>query len=331
MRYSLIALFLVIWSTASAQHQQGDVVIDGRSSLRIDAPEDDFYFKGGGFLYDRLLLGVVARADNDRIFNTPNGSRLRGDLFARYYLGSQRRLVPYVEIGVGAVADSGSYLAVQPMVGAEYRFSPGVFGRVALGYAYSSRDRAFTLEVGSLVSLSDWSNQDRIPERLREGEWVVNGHLASLSLLEDGDDVYGLYGWANVELDRMLRPYLLVGVDLRYLRTTLLYVPLAEPGDFLSLTGAVEVKYLAPAYTNFVDPYVGLGIVYGFTQRIPGRKLSALPPLDFLGLNPYLATGVYFHLTERIIFNTSVNRYLQDYSPIEGKWRVELGLALRLG
>ena len=330
MRYSLIALFLATWSAVSAQHQQGDIVIDGQSSLRIDAPTDDFYFKGGGFLFDRLLLGVVARADNDRIFNTPNGSRLRGDLFGRYYLGNQKRLVPYVEIGVGAVADSGSYLALQPMVGVEYSLAPGVFGRIALGYSYNSRNRGATLEVGSLISLSDWSNKARIPERLREGEWVVNGHLASLSLLENGDDVYSLYGWAQVELDRRLQRNLLVGVDLRYLRTVVPYVPLAEPGDFVSLTGAVEVKYLVPVRNNFVDPYAGLGTVYGFTQQIPGRNLSDLPPLNFVDINPYLATGVYFHLTERIVLNSSVNRYLWDYSPIEGNWRVEIGLALRI-
>ena len=331
MRILLLLIFLVSWSASSAQHRQGDVVIDGRSSLRVDAPEDDFYFKGGGFVYDRLLLGAIARADNDRLFNTPNRSGLRGDLFARYYLGERGRLLPYVELGVGTVADSGSYLALQPVLGAEYRFSPGVFGRVALGYAYGSRSQAVTLEVGSLLSLSGWSNKERIPERLREDEWVVNAHLASLSLLDNGDDVFALYGWANVEVDRMLRPQLLVGVDLRYLRTTLLYVPLAEPGDFYSLTGAGEVKYLIPVRNNFVDPYAGLGMVYGFTRQVPGRQLSTLPPLEPVRLTPYLATGVYFHLTERIILNSAVNRYLWDYSPIEGNWRVEIGLALRVG
>ncbi|WP_420459485.1 hypothetical protein [Neolewinella sp.] len=331
MRFLLFVLLLAAWSAVTAQHRQGDVVIDGRSSLRVDAPEDDFYFKGGGFLFDRLLLGVITRADNERLFNTRNNGRLRGDLFGRYYFGERSGFIPYVELGVGAVADSGSYLALQPMVGAEYRFSPGVFGRVSLGYAYSSRSQAVTLEVGSLISLSGWSNKERIPERLEEGQWVLNGHLASLSLSEDGDDVYGLYGWAQVEVDRVLRPYLLVGVDLRYLRTTYLYDPQLEPADSASVTGALEAKYLVPVRNNFVDPYAGLGILYGVSQRVSGTDPDRTPSWETIKITPYLATGVYFHLTERIILNSAVNRYLRDYSPIEGKWRIEIGLALRVG
>ena len=125
----------------------------------------------------------------------------------------------------------------------------------------------------------------------------------------------------------MLRPNLLVGADLRYLRTTYSDNSRLEPSDSASVLGALEVKYLVPVRNNFVDPYAGLGVQYGISQRGAGIDPDSTASWETTKVTPYLATGVYIHLTERIILNSSINRYLGDYSPIQGKWRVEIGLA----
>ena len=334
MKVLFLILGLLGFGFVHAQYRTGTTLIDATSSLKSRDAFDDFYFKGGVFALDGLLVGLVVRADNGRLFNTYSDNiSARGDLFVRYFPSRSSRLNPYVELGVGTLTDAKNFLAVRPAVGVQYQFSPGVYGRAAVSYEYSTLGEAYTLEVGSAVSLSDWSNKDRIPVRLQTGNLVVNSHLASISWIENQEYPGGLYGSVRLQGDFMLGASILLGGDATLLRTTRYYMPLALPTDFTSVQLSVEAKYRVPLRINFVDPYGGLGVAYAGTQQQPERNgfTSSLTVRESGTVSPYLEVGSYFHVTERIILNASYDRFLDRLSELQGKNRVEIGLALRLG
>ena len=336
LRLYLLLFFLLSVLTLFAQRQQGHIWIDGATSWQTMDPADDFILDGGAFVFDGLLLGLDIRADAERLANTylPTGGVERYELFARYYLGRTARWSPYLELGFGALSNQGSYRTLRPALGLEGRLAPGVFGRVALGYEYTDDYQVYTLEVGSSVGFNDWSDKDRIPSLLRGGQWLINSHLASVSMLSDTISPDGIYGSARINVGYLLRDNLLLDMDVRAVRQSLPNIQ-AEPDRRARYTATADVglQLLPLRRSNFINPYLGVGGTYGYTVEESLRTEAVdLPQQDTSGVSPYAVAGTYIHISDRITVRADVRWYAtQSYSPLESPWQFMLGTMFRFG
>ena len=331
----LLLFCLLFCLTLSAQRKQGDVWIDGATSWQIDDPAEDFILDGGAFALDGLLLGLYIRADNERLFDTyapPEGVE-RYELFARYYPLRTARWSPYVELGLGALTNAGSFRSLRPTLGIERELVPGAFGRLSVGYEYTEDYQTYTLEVGSSIGFNDWFNKERIPAVLAAGQWLINSHLASITLLDDGLSPDGVYGAARVNIGYVIQDYLLLDVEVNALRQSVADT-LTEPARIArnSITADVGIQWLALQRSNFINPYLGIGGTYGRTEQEAFRTDSlALERMDTAGISPYITGGGYLHVSNRISLRADLRWYARRYSPLESPWQFRVGAVFRFG
>ena len=331
----LLACCLLYTYTVNAQYQQGNIWVDGSTSWQYSDPAEDFIFKGGAFVVNKLLVGLDLRADTDRLLTSfvPEPGVARYELFTRYYLGRPAaRWHPYAELGFGTLTNQTNLRTLRPVLGLEGRLLPGAYGRISLGYEYTLDYQAYQLEVGSSIGFNDWSTKDRIPRPLSAGQWVINTHFVSLSLIDREEVPYDIYGAGRIQVGFVVGGAVLAEAEVAGLRELPL---LPDTVQFVrnAATADLGVNYLPLRdRINYFDPYVGLGATYGRIEQEPfANDTLQLRAVISTRVSPYGAGGAFIHLSDRISLRIDVRRYYRRPTPLEKPWQFRLGTMFRLG